>query len=469
MSFLEPEALRRAAEKYLESIAKVEDANVQHELRVHQIELEMQNDALKKSQVALEASRDEYQELYEHAPIGYLMVSGEGMIRAINYTGANLLGGPKTLFIGQRFDRYVVEDKREQWNMLFARVRRNFELQTCELPFNRVDSSPFLARIHCNFNPSSSDWVRITLSDVTHRRRVEEQLRLTSSVFRHAQEGVIISDAQGNIMEVNGAFTELTGFSSKEVMGKNLRMLSSARTETDEYEQIFDALNTHQFWKGELHYQRKGGKVFIARHTNTAIVDEHGAVKQCIFLFSDVTTLREHAYQLEYLANHHALTGLPNRVLLVDRLQQALLKSTRLNQKLALVYLNIDGFKKVNEQHGRDSGDLVLKEVADNISSVLRDDDTLAHLGSDEFVVVLTGLQSLEEATPLLHRIIGAAAIPIEINDLAIAVSVSAGVTYYPQRLDVGPDQLLRQADQAMYQAKITGKNHFSTFDVELC
>ena len=199
--------------------------------------------------------------------------------------------------------------------------------------------------------------------------------------------------------------------------------------------------------------------------------DHYGKTQHYVALFSDITALKTHQSHLEHLAHFDALTNLPNRLLLADRLQQAMSQAHRSGQQLAVVYLDLDGFKSVNDRHGHAVGDQLLIAMANAMKSTLREGDTLARIGGDELVAVLVDLDSAESCVPLLGRLLEAAAAPVVLGALRLQCSASMGVAFYPQKLDVvddlelGADQLLRQADQAMYQAKLAGKNRYHVFD----
>jgi diguanylate cyclase (GGDEF)-like protein len=184
-------------------------------------------------------------------------------------------------------------------------------------------------------------------------------------------------------------------------------------------------------------------------------------------MFFDITAIKEHQQQLEHIAHFDALTSLPNRVLLADRLQQALIHSQRRGQLVAVAYLDLDGFKLINDTHGHQAGDQLLIGVTSNMKQALREDDTLARLGGDEFVAVLADLTDASDSAATLTRLLAAAAKPVQYGEYALQVSASLGVTFYPQTEAVDADQLLRQADQAMYQAKLAGKNRYHVFDAE--
>jgi diguanylate cyclase (GGDEF)-like protein/PAS domain S-box-containing protein len=294
----------------------------------------------------------------------------------------------------------------------------------------------------------------------------EARLQLSATVFSHAREGIMITDASGLIIEVNDMFSNITGYSREEAVGQNPRaLLHSGRHGSDFYVARAKALEEHGYWSGEVWNQRKNGEVFAEMLTISMVRDAKGAPQNFVALFTDITPMKEHQRQLEHIAHFDALTSLPNRVLLADRLQQALTQSQRRGQSVGVVYLDLDGFKAVNDMHGHGLGDELLVVLAQRMKGALRDGDTLARIGGDEFVAVLEDLVNVHDAEPVLERLLGAAAAPVELGEFSLQVSASIGVTIYPQDGSEA-DLLLRHADQAMYVAKQAGKNRYHLFDV---
>ena len=304
-------------------------------------------------------------------------------------------------------------------------------------------------------------------TEITDRKQAEDKLRLAASVFEHAAEGIIITDPDGAILDVNQSLCRITGYSRDELLGQNPSLLSSGQHDPVFFKTLWGALSERGQWHGEIVNRRKTGEEFTSMHSISAVEDSQGKILQYLSVMTDVTAAKAHQKQLEHIAHYDMLTGLPNRVLLADRLHQAMAQTHRRREKLAVVYLDLDGFKTVNDNHGHDVGDLLLNAVATRMKHSLREGDTLARLGGDEFVAVLINLDNLEASVPLLSRLLKAAAEPTRIGDLMLQVSASLGVTFYPQPDPIEPDQLLRQADQAMYQAKLAGKNRYHIFDAE--
>ena len=299
--------------------------------------------------------------------------------------------------------------------------------------------------------------------DITERERTRERLMTSASVFTHAREGIMITDAQGTITDVNAAFTRITGYERAEVLGKNPRLLSSGRQGKDYYSTMWSALATNGHWTSEVWNRRKNGEIFAELQTISAVRDAQGNTEQYVSLFSDISAFKEHEHKLEHIAHYDPLTNLPNRVLLADRLHQAMVQ--RRGQQLAVAFLDLDGFKSINDAYGHEAGDHLLVELSNYMKHELREGDTLARMGGDEFVAVLIGLSEASSSVPLLNRLLSAASRTVEWEGKELKVSASLGVTFYPQSEEVDGEQLLRQADQAMYQAKLAGKNRFHVFD----
>jgi diguanylate cyclase (GGDEF)-like protein/PAS domain S-box-containing protein len=296
------------------------------------------------------------------------------------------------------------------------------------------------------------------------RKRAKEKLTLAASVFTHARESIAITDITGSIIDVNATFTKTTGYTRNEVLGQNPRILQSGRQSSEFYAGMWKALLNEGHWSGELWNRRKSGEVYAEMKTISAVRNEQGITTHYVALGNDITPLKKHQEQLENIAHYDVLTNLPNRSLLSDRLSQAMLQSKRHEKSLAVVFLDLDGFKYVNDTYGHSVGDELLIALSVRMQEALRASDNLARIGGDEFVAVLTGLVSVEDCEPVLDKLLLATSEPITLGDIVINVSASIGVTLYPQD-NMDADQLMRHADQAMYKAKQLGKNRYHLFD----
>jgi len=297
--------------------------------------------------------------------------------------------------------------------------------------------------------------------------RSNAELRQLAMVFTHAREGISITDADGTILEVNDAFCRLSGYAREELIGQNPRLLKSGRQDAEHYAQMWQALRSEGHWSGEIWNRRKDGSLYAELLTISAIRDDAGHTVRYVALFTDITAQKSHQQELERIAHYDPLTGLANRSLLADRLQQCMAMAQRRGARLAIVYLDLDGFKSINDRHGHDVGDRFLVAVANRMRAALREGDTLARLGGDEFVAVLQDTPTIDICVPMLNRLLSAASAPWVDEGAELRVSASLGVSFYPQAEPVDADQLLRQADQAMYQAKLRGKDRYHLFDAE--
>ena len=302
--------------------------------------------------------------------------------------------------------------------------------------------------------------------DTTQRKQAQANLQLSANVFTWAREGILITDAKSRIIQVNVAFSRITGYSEEDVIGQFPSILKSGRQESAFYARMWQSLRAVGHWEGEIWNRRKSGEVYAELLSISAVHDSHNKIQNYVALFTDISSQKAHEQELEHIARYDMLTGLPNRALLADRLQQEMAHCARQRKQLAVVFIDLDGFKQVNDMHGHNIGDEVLIGLAQRMKTALREGDTLSRIGGDEFVAVLTALDHPRDCEIVLSRLLEAAAKKMAIDGTDIQVSASIGVTLFPQ--DAGePDLLLRHADHAMYQAKQAGKNRYHYFDVK--
>ena len=306
---------------------------------------------------------------------------------------------------------------------------------------------------------------RGTASDITQRKETEAALRLSATVFAEVHESIVISDAEWRIIDLNPMVCEMTGFTRGELLGRDVRQ--QFELDKSNFDQAaISQIREEGHWRGEGSSLRKTGERFPALLTISDVCNPSGQTLNYIFIFSDITALKSQQEKLEALAHYDALTRLPNRVLFADRLQQSLHQAKRKNELLAIAYLDLDGFKPINDTYGHAAGDALLIEVANRLKHCVRSGDTAARLGGDEFVLLLRA-DDFGECEAALLRVLNALSNEFIIRENKVSISASIGVTVFPHD-NSEPDVLLRHADQAMYLAKQSGRNRYHFFDSEL-
>lgn len=307
--------------------------------------------------------------------------------------------------------------------------------------------------------------IRGTVQDISRRKFAEEALWLANQVFQHTSEGIVVVNRHLRIVESNPAFSAITGYSADEMRGAMTDVLNSGAQDTAFYLQRQRILADTGAWAGESVNHRKDGSAYVQYSRISAIRNARGEISHYCSVISDISDLKEKERRLEYMAFHDELTGLTNRKLLTDRLEQAISRCRRHAGVLGLCYLDLDNFKAVNDQWGHDTGDALLREIAARLKRCVRSGDTVARLGGDEFVVLLCDLERRDEIDHAVDRMMQVIAMPHQINGVAMTATMSVGVVVFPWDETDEPDALLRYADHAMYEAKRGGRNRVAFFD----
>jgi diguanylate cyclase (GGDEF)-like protein/PAS domain S-box-containing protein len=427
----------------------------------------------KLAEEALQESELKYRTLAESAPLAIQVFSPDGVSLRVNQAWERMWGVPNAALSQYN----VLQDEQLKQRGILKLLKRAFAGETVQFPIHHYDRTMVSEVVP---NPGNQLWVRafaypvyglgqkllevvVIQEDVTEQMQNESRLRLSASVFKNSGEGIAVTDAHNLIVDVNNAFTRISGYSREEVLGKDPSLLKSGHHDALFYDNMRQLLARDGYWQGEIWDRRKNGELFAERLTISTVRDEQGEISHHVAVMSDITEIKQSQERLLKAAHHDSLTGIPNRTLLADRLLQAIAQTQRSRTILAVGYLDLDGFKPVNDTYGHETGDRVLTETAARLVSCLRGGDTVARLGGDEFVFLLLGLDGIDECEAALQRMMAAIAQPIVLESVQVTLSASIGVTLYPAD-NVDPDTMLRHADQAMYQAKRTGKNRYFLF-----
>lgn len=303
--------------------------------------------------------------------------------------------------------------------------------------------------------------------DVTEREKSQERVRLAAKVFESTAEGIVITDINGNVIDANKACTEVLGYELDEIRGQNPRLWSSGKHDAAYFQTMWTALLETGQWHGEIWNRRKNGEIFPEWLTISSVHDENHEVSHYVGVFTDITQIKRSEEQLNHLAHHDALTDLPNRLLLTERLNQALKHAQRNNEQLAVIFLDLDNFKHINDSLGHSIGDELLKQVASILTSTVRAEDTVARIGGDEFVILISSVESPSNVASIATSIASALDQPLFIQEREIHVTCSIGISLYPRDGD-SATTLLRNADAAMYRAKEAGRNNYQFYTEEL-
>lgn len=422
---------------------------------------EISNYKRRQTEKSLLEKTEELDSYFNNALELFCIADTQGHFRKLNREWEHVLGYTRSELEGSSFREFIHPDDLPAALDALSKLRAQNAVLNFVNRFRRKDGA--YRWIEWRAHPQG-ELIYAAARDITERKQAEDNLKLAANVFVHAREGITITDVNGTIVDVNETFSRITGYSREEAIGKNPRILKSGRQGAEFYTAMWKTLVEKGHWTGEIWNRRKNGEVYAEMLTISSVKDSTGKPQSYVALFNDITQSIEHQQQLEHIAHYDALTNLPNRALLADRMSQAIAQTRREQGLMGLCYLDLDGFKTINDTMGHAAGDQVLIEVSQRILATIRGGDTVARLGGDEFVVLLLGLEKGEECVATLERLLSSISIPVTIAGKSVAVSVSIGVSIYPLD-DEDADTLLRHADQAMYQAKQAGKNRFHIFD----
>ena len=401
----------------------------------------------------------------------FLWLNSEGAVIDVNEAACQRLGYSREELFGMYVWNFNVNLSAESWHEHWAKYKQS-EIRTFETSYRRRDGSIFPVEITGSYIAAyGEEYIFAYVQNITERKMSEADLRLAAVAFE-THEAIMITDADTNIIRVNRAFEKITGYRSKEVLGKNPRILRSDRHDQDFYAQMWQQLLETGSWSGEIWDKHKDGHIYPTWMTTSAVKDDAGATTHYVGTFADITEWKQAEEKIKTLAFNDVLTGLPNRRLLQDRLNLAVLASARSNLNDALLYLDLDNFKTLNDSLGHEYGDALLIEVAQRLKLCVREADTVARLGGDEFIVLIENISEDKEEASLnvalvAEKIRATLATPYHIKEKILHSTPSIGVCMFCDH-DISADDLLKHADIAMYQAKSSGRNKTRFFDPKL-
>ncbi|MBW4935311.1 EAL domain-containing protein [Marinobacter sp. F4206] len=393
-----------------------------------------------------------------------MLLDGAGIIDWVNPSFEECTGYPLGEAIGQSPGDLLFGPDTDPETI--RRIRRKlFQGDTVEediLNYTR-SGKPFWVQVYCA--PVEGDWSSsqgfiVIQSNISDRKHSERNLRIAASVFDRSHEAILISDHNNRILDVNPAFSRITGYARHEVLGLTPSILSSGRHSPEYYRSMWHTLEKTDHWRGEVWNRRRNGEEYIELLSISRVhLDEPGRFYH-VAAFSDITALKNHARELDRAANYDDLTGLPNRQLLIERLRSACLHADRHQGGLSVCCLDLDGFKSLNQRLGQAAGDQALKSLAERLTHALRSGDTVARIGGDEFILLIQS----DNHDGVYQRILDCVGVPLQVPGDTVQITGSMGVTRYPDD-DTDAEGLIRHADQAMYSAKEKGRNQCHFFD----
>lgn len=416
---------------------------------------------------------DRHVGLFDFLPIDYLTITLDGVILQINPTGAELLGQRRENLIKRQFRSFVIPEHQQNIDLLLrTATQKNGRLVT-ELSLKRLDGTVihtelFYRRLTTNGGPPA---IHIAMTDISERKQVELELRIAAAAFE-SQQGILIMNGEPVILRVNRAFSQLTGYSTEESQGRTLSLLDAGCHAPTFYLAIWECVARRGFWQGEVGSRRKNGETFPAWVSISAVHGDDGNLAHYVATLTDHTLRKAEEEQMKFMAHYDSLTKLPNRQFLLMRLQQAVALSIRSGREGALLFIDLDNFKILNDTLGHDMGDLLLQQVAQRLNTCIREGDTVARLGGDEFVILLEGLSTdLQEAADQVEAVGEKILATLnQIYDLAghpYHNTPSIGATLFHGRTE-SVSELFKSADLAMYHAKAAGRNALRFFDPEM-
>jgi diguanylate cyclase (GGDEF)-like protein/PAS domain S-box-containing protein len=402
--------------------------------------------------------------IIDNSNLSNFILNPEGKVVFVNDYACQVLGYTRDELTQMHPWDFDPDFNVEAWPGVWSQLKEN-KTVNIETRHRRKDGTVLDVEVRGHYIAHKAHEYSFTfVQDITERKLIDSELRIAATAFE-SQEGMIITDANSNILKINHSFTRITGYTSEESLGRKMTLLKSGIHDAEFYRGMWDSIQSTGSWQGEIWNRRKNGDIYPEWLTITAVKDAGGVITHYVGTMIDITARKAIEDRVHHLAHYDVLTDLPNRALLSDRLHQTLAQAKRDKSKLALIFLDLDYFKPVNDELGHEIGDLLLKQVALRLQHCIkRETDTLSRVGGDEFVIILSHIESDQDAALMADKIILSLMRPFEIEENVINISCSVGIGVYPTH---GKDatSLMRVADNAMYQAKRAGRGRFCFYN----
>jgi diguanylate cyclase (GGDEF)-like protein/PAS domain S-box-containing protein len=427
----------------------------------------------RRNEAALRESSARSQAVLQNILDGIVTIDGNGLITGFNRAAEQIFGYRADEIMGRSVTLLMPEPYRSQHDMFVRRYLSTHEDtqalgRTREVTGMRQDGSVFPLEIALSEASQHEQPLFIAvLRDLTERRAAEENMRLAAKVFDNSVEGIVVTDATGRILRVNRAFSAITGYTEEEILGKTPAVLKSGRHGEDFYQTMWARLKADGKWQGEIWNRRKTGEVYPEWLSINLLPEASGQVSHYVAIFSDISEKKEAEQRIHHLAYYDPLTELPNRTMFHGRLLQAMAEAKRNQRMVALLYIDLDRFKNINDTLGHFIGDELLKEAARRLLNSVRECDTVARLGGDEFVIMLTDVNHETGIAHIAQQVLAVMGGPFELLGHEVFVTTSVGISVYPQDAHTLED-MIKYADTAMYHAKEAGRNNYQFYRSEM-
>lgn len=462
--------LRKKAEalyfkKNAQPVSDEDKQKLLYELQVHQIELEMQNEELNMLRHRAELMLENFTNLYNHAPIAYLTLAKNSLILNVNYAAIKLFNQPISKLLSQRLGLYVVDEFKPIFNAFIEKAFNSHSLEHCEISATIDDKSYWL--MLSGIVDSSKECLLVTVLDFTKKKLEEDKLKLASMVYESLNEPILVLDTDHIIIAINAAFSRLTGFSRNQTLGQPMWFFYNDVQQEKKFKNILNTLNQTGCWEGDIRFPCANGKENFERLKINTVYGSDGQVLWHLLIFFDITQQKIAKDIIKRQANTDLLTGLPNRRSFKYSLKKQIQMSKLEHSKFAVIFLDIDRFKSVNDVFGHEAGDQLLKETAVRLTKCIRQKDLIARLGGDEFNFLIKDITDFMSIERICQFVLQDMRQPFYIGDNIINITASIGIAFYPDDANELND-LLKKADQAMYVAKSKGRDCHSYFTQEM-